>query len=179
MTDSFATRNSTFGLPQVRHSKFVIRHCPDPHDATGRFDFVLANPPFNVNTVDTVMRVSARRQPAGPPHDLPERQDHERLKDMVGPGRRFPFGLPRSDNATATRVSAKTKLAKADRRRVGETELQYPWIQLFHSALNEKGRDGFVMANSTRTAHSCLMQITEDDRKYAAEQGITERSYDG
>ena len=39
---------------------------------TGRFDFVLANPPFNVNAVDK-----------------------ERLKDMVGPARRFPFGLPR------------------------------------------------------------------------------------
>ena len=56
MTDSFAIRNSSFGLPQVRHSNFVIRHCPDPHDATGRFDFVLANPPFNVNAVDTAMR---------------------------------------------------------------------------------------------------------------------------
>jgi type I restriction enzyme M protein len=49
--------------------------------------------------------------------------DKERLKDMVGPGRRFPFGLPRTDNAN------------------------YLWIQLFHSALNAKGRAGFVMAN--------------------------------
>jgi len=48
----------------------------DPHDATGRFDFVLANPPFNVNAVDK-----------------------ERLKDMVGTSRRFAFGLPRTDNA--------------------------------------------------------------------------------
>jgi type I restriction enzyme M protein len=40
--------------------------------------------------------------------------DKERLKDMVGPGRRFPFGLPRTDNAN------------------------YLWIQLFHSALNEQ-----------------------------------------
>jgi len=37
----------------VRQSKFVIRHCPAQHDSTGRFDFVLANPPFNVNAVDT------------------------------------------------------------------------------------------------------------------------------
>ncbi len=57
MTDSFPIRNLRFGLPQVRHSKFVIRHCPDPHDATGRFDFVLANPPFNVNALDTAIRV--------------------------------------------------------------------------------------------------------------------------
>ena len=89
MIDSFAIRNSPFGLRHVRHSKFVIRHCPDPHDATGRFDFVLANPPFNVNAVDTAMRASARRHPQGTPQDLPERQDHERLKDSVGPGRCF------------------------------------------------------------------------------------------
>ena len=49
----------------------------DPHNATGHFDFVLANPPFNVNAVDK-----------------------ERLKDMPSAtGRRFPFGLPRTDNA--------------------------------------------------------------------------------
>ncbi len=52
MTDCFAIRNSPFELHVVRHSNFVIRHCPAPHDATGRFDFVLANPPFNVNAVD-------------------------------------------------------------------------------------------------------------------------------
>jgi hypothetical protein len=131
MTDSFAIRNLSFGLPQVRHSKFVIRHCPDPHDATGRFDFVLANPPFNVNAVDK-----------------------ERLKDMAGPGRRFPFGLPRTDNATATRASAKTIPAKPDRRSVGETELHCLLIQLFHTALNEKGRAGFGRANSASDARS-------------------------
>ncbi len=77
----------------------------DPHDATDRFDFVLANPSFNVNAADK-----------------------ERLKDMVGPGRRFPFGLPRTDNAN------------------------YPWVQLFRSALNENSRAGFVMANSPSDA---------------------------
>ena len=75
MTDSFPIRNSRFGLPQVRQSNFVIRHSPAPHDATGRFDFVLANPPFNVNAVDK-----------------------ERLKDQVGSNRRFAFGQPRTDN---------------------------------------------------------------------------------
>ena len=39
------------------------------------------------------IRVSARRHTEGTPQDLPERQDQERLKDMVGQGRRFPFGL--------------------------------------------------------------------------------------
>ncbi len=85
---------------------------------------------------------------------------------------RFPFGLPRTDNATATCGIAKTQLTKPDRRSFGETELHYLWIQLFHSALNEKGRAGFVMANGTREAHSCPMKISKYVRKYAAEQGI-------
>jgi len=93
---------------------------------------------------------------------------------MVGPGRHFPFGLPRTDNATATRASAKTQLAKPDRRSVGETELHSLWIQLFHSALNEKGRAGFVMANGARSRHSCSVKFAEVVCKYTAEQSIAE-----
>lgn len=44
----------------------------DPHESVGEFDFVMANPPFNVNRVDK-----------------------ERLRDDP----RFPFGLPSTDNA--------------------------------------------------------------------------------
>jgi type I restriction enzyme M protein len=44
----------------------------DLHTSSGKFDFVLANPPFNVNKVDK-----------------------DRLKDDP----RFPLGLPRTDNA--------------------------------------------------------------------------------
>ena len=117
----------------IRHGGQVNSYYDDPHDATSRFDFVLANPPFNVNAVDK-----------------------ERLKDSVGPARRFPFGLPRTDNATATRASAKTKCAKPDRRSAGKTELHSLWSRLFHSALNEKGSAGFVMANSASDARASV-----------------------
>ncbi len=46
------------------------------------------------------------------------------------------------------------------------------WIQLFHSALNEKGRAGFVMATGGRNGHSCAMKITEDVHEYTTEPGM-------
>ncbi|MFH1023565.1 MAG: class I SAM-dependent DNA methyltransferase [Planctomycetota bacterium] len=90
----------------------AITYYDDPHQLTGKFDFLLANPPFNVDAVDK-----------------------ERLTSEVGPGRRFPFGLPRADNAN------------------------YLWIQLFYSGLNAKGRAGFVMANSASDARSSEQDI--------------------
>ena len=80
----------------------------DPHDCLGRFDFVMANPPFNVDRVD-----------------------RERIKDDP----RFPFGMPRVDNAN------------------------YLWIQLFYSSLSESGRAGFVMANSAADARASELEI--------------------
>ena len=82
----------------------------DLHTSTGKFDFVMANPPFNVNRVDK-----------------------ERLKDDP----RFPFGMPRVDNAN------------------------YLWIQIFYSTLNESGRAGFVMANSASDARASELDIRQ------------------
>lgn len=81
----------------------------DEHRATGKFDFVMANPPFNASGVDK-----------------------EKIKDDK---KRFPFGMPSTDNAN------------------------YLWVQLFYSALNEKGRAGFVMANSASDARSSEQEI--------------------
>jgi type I restriction enzyme M protein len=78
------------------------------HNCRGQFDFVMANPPFNVNGVD-----------------------RERIKDDP----RYPFGMPRVDNAN------------------------YLWIQEFYSALHEKGRSGFVMANSASDARGSELEI--------------------
>ena len=78
----------------------------DHHRSLGAFDFVMANPPFNVNGID-----------------------RDRIKD----DKRFVLGIPSVDNGN------------------------FLWIQIFSSALNEKGRAGFVMANSAADAlHSEL-----------------------
>jgi type I restriction enzyme M protein len=78
------------------------------HNCRGRFDFVMANPPCNVDGVD---------------------------KEKIRDDPRYPFGLPRGDNAN------------------------YLWIQEFYSALNEHGRAGFVMANSASDARSSEQEI--------------------
>jgi len=80
----------------------------DIHKSVGKFDFVMANPPFNVSKVD-----------------------HERMKGDL----RFPLGFPSTNNAN------------------------YLWIQIFYSALNGKGRAGFVMANSAADARGAEAEI--------------------
>ena len=80
----------------------------DPFKATGQFDYVMTNPPFNVNKVD---------------------------KTKLEGDKRFPFGLPKSDNAN------------------------YIWIQAFYSSLNGRGRAGFVMANSAADAGGSELEI--------------------
>jgi type I restriction enzyme M protein len=80
----------------------------DPHKSVGKFDFVMANPPFNVDKVDK-----------------------ERIKNDP----RYPFELPKADNAN------------------------YLWIQVFYSTLSASGRAGFVMANSAGDARGSELEI--------------------
>jgi type I restriction enzyme M protein len=90
----------------------------NPFKAVGQFDYVMANPPFNVNKVD-------KAKLEGDP--------------------RFPFGLPKADNGN------------------------YIWIQTFYSALNAKGRAGFVMANSAADAGGSELEIR---KKLIAEKAV-------
>ncbi len=91
----------------------------DPHNALGAFDYVMANPPFNVDKVK---------------------------KEQLAGDKRFPFGLPRNDNAN------------------------YLWIQEFYSTLKPSGRAGFVMANSAGDAGHSEKEI----RKQIVESGAVD-----
>lgn len=90
----------------------------DPFKSVGQFDYVMANPPFNVNKID---------------------------KAKLEGDKRFPFGLPKTDNGN------------------------YIWIQAFYSALNDKGRAGFVMASSAADAAGTEMEIR---KKLLAEKAV-------
>jgi type I restriction enzyme M protein len=92
----------------------------DVFNSTGYFDYVMANPPFNVAGVDK-----------------------DKIKDDKA---RFPFGMPRPDNGN------------------------YLWIQLFYSALNERGRAGFVMANSASDARGS----EQDIRRQLIDAGVVD-----
>ena len=83
----------------------------EPFPIVGQFDFVMANPPFNVDGVD---------------------KEKDAIKKRAD---RFPFGLPKPDNGN------------------------YLWIEMFWSALNDKGRAGFVMANSAADARGTELDI--------------------
>jgi len=91
----------------------------DRHNSLGQFDFMMANPPFNVDKVD---------------------------KDRIKDDPRYPFGIPKADNAN------------------------YLWIQVFYSSLNTKGRAGFVMANSASDARRSELEI----HKQMIQKGIVD-----
>jgi type I restriction enzyme M protein len=89
----------------------AVTYYEDVHKSVGKFDFVMANPPFNVDKVD---------------------------KERIKGDPRYPFGLPKADNAN------------------------YLWIQIFYSTLNVKGRAGFVMANSAGDARGSELDIRRE-----------------
>jgi len=94
----------------------------DHHQLLGNCDFVLANPPFNVDSVQVA-----------------------KIKSQVGENQtgRLPFGLPG--------IAGKTKgKNKGDSDTISNANSL--WIQYFYSYLNDRGRAGFVMASSASDA---------------------------
>ena len=94
----------------------------DHHQLLGQCDFVMANPPFNVDGVQVA-----------------------KIKSQVGDNQtgRLPFGLP----GIATKTKGKNN---GDGETISNANSL--WIQYFYSYLNDTGRAGFVMASSASDA---------------------------
>lgn len=94
----------------------------DHHQLVGQCDFVMANPPFNVDGVQVA-----------------------KIKSQVGDRQtgRLPFGLPG--------VAGKTK-GKNNGDGETISNANSLWVQYFYSYLNDVGRAGFVMASSASDA---------------------------
>jgi len=101
----------------------VNSYYEDPFKSVGKFDYVLANPPFNVKGKDKNKQMVI---------------DPDRLKGDP----RFYYGLP---------LTGKGEIGNAN----------YLWMQIFASALNNKGRAGFVMANSATDASNSEKKIRQ------------------
>ena len=96
----------------------------DPFKAFGAFDYVLANPPFNVDDVTL---------------------------DAVEKDRRFnTYGVPRNKTKAATKGAK----GKGGKEKAVETvpNANYLWINLFATSLKPGGRAALVMANSASDA---------------------------
>lgn len=104
----------------------------DAHKSVGAFDFVLANPPFNVKGKDKNGQIVI---------------DPARLQGDL----RYGYGLP---------LTGKGEISNAN----------YLWMQIFASALNSKGRAGFVMSNQAGDASNAEMDI----RKKMVEDGLVD-----
>ncbi|MEI6678270.1 MAG: N-6 DNA methylase [Mariniphaga sp.] len=101
----------------------------DPYESLGKFDFVMANPPFNVKSV--------------------------KESTVKGDERFYKYGLPKN---------------KGKNPDDSITDANYLWISLFATSLNEKGRAGFVMANSASDAGNSEYDI----RKKIVDSGMVD-----
>ncbi len=101
----------------------------DPYEGLGKFDFVMANPPFNVKSV--------------------------KESTVKNDERFYKYGLPKN---------------KGKNTNDSITDANYLWISLFATSLNEKGRAGFVMANSASDAGNSEYNI----RKKIVDSGMVD-----
>ena len=104
----------------------------DPFQSVGKFDYLLANPPFNVKGKDKNGQIVI---------------DPARLQGDP----RYYLGLP---------LTGKGEISNAN----------YLWMQIFASALNAKGRAGFVMSNASGDAGNAEKEI----RKKMVDAGLVD-----
>lgn len=105
----------------------------DPFNSFGSFDYVLANPPFNVDDV---------------------------ALDAVEGNRRFnTYGVPR--NKTKKAAGKATDTDKDDKAIETVPNGNYLWINLFATSLKPQGRAALVMANSASDARHSEADIRQ------------------
>ena len=115
-------------------------------DYIGQCDFVMANPPFNVDAVDASKckpDVYTVQQHPG----QPEPTALEIAKAAIAEKKRLPFGLP-----GVTSKSGGKRGDGNDAKNEQVSNANSLWIQYFYSYLNETGRAGFVMPSSASDA---------------------------
>jgi type I restriction enzyme M protein len=98
----------------------------DPHGLVGQCDFVMANPPFNVKSVE-----KNRPYVKTDPRLFGKVEVQSAEEEAAADNKKKPvprLGIPNADNGN------------------------YLWIQYFYHYLNAKGRAGFVMASSATDA---------------------------
>lgn len=113
----------------------------DIHDSLGRFDYVLANPPFNVDDVN-----------------LEKVQDDKRFST---------YGIPRNKGDAKKIEREKQARAMNDNKKKNDGVVTVPnanylWINLFATSLKENGRAALVMANSASDARHSEADIRKN-----------------
>lgn len=116
-------------------------------DYIGQCDFVMANPPFNVDAVDASKCKNEVYAVPQQEEGQPEPTALEIAQAAIAEKKRLPFGLP-----GVTSKSGGKRNDGNDAKNEQVSNANSLWIQYFYSYLNETGRAGFVMPSSASDA---------------------------
>lgn len=116
-------------------------------DYIGQCDFVMANPPFNVDAVDASKCKNEVYAVPQQEEGKPEPTALEIAQAAIAEKKRLPFGLP-----GVTSKSGGKRNDGNDAKNEQVSNANSLWIQYFYSYLNQTGRAGFVMPSSASDA---------------------------
>lgn len=116
-------------------------------DYIGQCDFVMANPPFNVDAVDASKCKTDVYIVPQLEEGKPDPTALEIAQAAITQKKRLPFGLP-----GVTSKSGSKRNDGNDAKNEQVSNANSLWIQYFYSYLNETGRAGFVMPSSASDA---------------------------